>query len=165
MSSRQDSTRLVATLLLTVLGGCSYVSGIVPRKAPPAEVSAARMAQIGLLFESQGATEKAIETYDRALAQDPSSELLSRRIAKLRSVATEEPVEPRAMTVAEVFGEYEQDQGRLAASKTKTSSLASKHLQAVSHRQVGATVDDSDLLGRQTLIPTEAPMSGESSIQ
>lgn len=157
MFSQRQYLMLLGVFLGVMLCGCIPNRGKIAARRPAGDPSATGLTQIGLMFESQGETEKAIESYERALARDPSCSMLTDRIARLRSQPEGKgPAKtPEEMTVAGILHDY--DQRRSAAEQIQNLNWSRDHAnhRTVAYRTAPRPLDDSILIGRQSALVSD----------
>lgn len=165
MHSHEWFKLLAGVMLLTLISGCSTPSGFTGRSPSSANSRTVRLAQVGYVFESQGQSAKAISSYERALAMDPSNELLKERIAALRNKVNIRPHQPRAMTVADVFrddmrkGVQSEKTNPVMADRNKLYTVSSQNVTQTHARPQSPACND---LPQANSEPTTPPSSGNS---
>ena len=94
---------LSGVLLTGLLNGCGLTGNLQQRTVSREESRAVRLAEIGLLHETQGETERAISCYQHAKKFAQSDAMLALRIASLQQKAQHRAQTTPEITIADVF--------------------------------------------------------------
>ena len=112
----------VALLFCVVLlPGCALTKTLPQTAVAREDNKAVRLAEIGLLHEMQGETERAISCYQHAQKFAPSNAMLSDRIAALQKNTTKQVETFQDMSIADVFNKASIVSGRAKIARPSYS--------------------------------------------
>lgn len=146
-TSNTITTSLAMTLVyVALIPGCARV---LPSNAKGSQArSAAQIAETGLLFESQGRTENAIECFEKALALEPSSRRLKDKIARLKQTPERTENRQAISKLDDVLLRHERHEPQ--EFNSNETAVADQPVRTVSHGYTDETEFDDALIGRQS---------------